>query len=231
MRKYRIPVREYFLLDMNPVVRFLILSDFVFLGGLGLLAPVFALFVEKSIVDGSAAVVGIASSIYLVTKSIVQIPAASIVDQIRGEHDDFWFLFISSFCVSLIPLAYLFISNPLELYVVQFIYGAAAAFAFPTYMALFTRHADRDKEGTEWGIYFTFTNMSAAFAAFIGGTLVEIVGFDALIILMVIVTFFGALLTYPIKSHIFHIPVHRSEQIEPTVVKTLVAETKQDPEK
>ncbi len=199
------------MLDMNVVVRYLILSDFIFVGGLGLLAPVFAIFIEKSIIGGSAIVVGTASSIYLITKSLVQVPAASIVDHIKGEKDDFWVLFVSSLIGATVPLAYMYVSTPLELYLVQFVYGSAMAFAFPTYMALFTRHVDKDKEGTEWGIYFTFSNLSSAFAAFVGGVIVSTVGFNTLIILMVVLSIMGVLLIYPIHKHIYHVPVRRAD--------------------
>lgn len=203
MEKYQVPIKEYFLMGMNPVVRYLILSDFLLMGGLGLLAPVFAIFVENSIKGGNAAIVGTASAIYLITKSIVQIPAASIIDRIRGEKDDFWVLFSSSIVSAIIPLMYLFVSTAIGLYAVQFVYGVAAAFAFPTYMALFTRHVDKDREGTEWGIYFTLTNLGSAFTAFVGGVMASTVGFNALIILMSALAFVGALFIYPIHKHIY----------------------------
>lgn len=202
MRKRSAKIKSYFLRDINPVIRMLIISDAVLMGAAGLLGPIFALFISNFIMGGNAAVAGIAASVYLFTKSIAQIPVAHFIDKIRGEKDDFWLMFIFMIMLSFTPLSYLFISTPLQLYVVQFFLGIFAACTFPAYMAMFTRHIDKEKEGTEWGIYFTLIDlMSAAFAA-IGGYIASTSGFHTLIILVSLVSFTGAMLLLPIRPYI-----------------------------
>lgn len=144
-------IKHYFLKDINPVIRLLIVSDTVLLGAAGLLGPIFALFIEEFIKGGNEAVAGVAAGIYLFTRSVFQIPIAHLIDRIRGEKDDFWLMFIFTALSSLIPLFYLVIDTPFELYIVQFSLGLLTAFTFPTFMAIFTRHIDKEKEGTEWG--------------------------------------------------------------------------------
>ena len=203
MRKYRFPWRSYVLLDINPVVRFLILSDFVWMGAVGLVVPIFALLIEDSIVGASAAVVGAAASIYLITKSIVQVFAASVVDWIRGERDDFWVLFIFSLLAAVLPILYLFMQTPLHLFMIQFAYGLFAAFTFPTFMAIFTRHVDQDKAGTEWGIYYTFNDLSTAFTAFVGGVIATYAGFHILIIFSVTLSVMGVIVLWGTKRFLY----------------------------
>lgn len=207
------PVRNYFLLNINLVIRLLIISDVIWNGAIGLLGPIFAIFVVDFIEGANVAVVGVATTVFLITKSLVQIPAATIIDRIRGEKDDYWILFISSLVVAFIPLLYLIIHTPLHLYLVQFLYGIAMAFTFPSYMAIFTRHIDRDKEGTEWGIYFTLTDLSAAVAATIGGVMAETIGFRALIIAVVIIRIISALILQPIRYRLY--PVSKRQQTMP----------------
>jgi len=202
MTKRSTQLDDYFLRGINPVIRLLIVSDTVLIGAAGLLGPVFALFVEGFISGGNAAVAGIAAAIYLFTKSILQIPIAHFIDRVRGERDDFWLMFLFTVLISLIPLLYLVIDTPLELYLVQFLLGLCTAFTFPTYMAIFTRHIDRQKEGTEWGIYFTLTDMTSALLAAVGGYVAVASGFPSLILLVVIVSLIGALLLWPIKPYI-----------------------------
>jgi MFS family permease len=202
MSKRATPLSYYFLQDMNPVIRFLIISDTVISGAVGLLGPIFALFIDEFIIGADASVVGLAAGIYLFTKSIAQVPIAHFIDRIKGEADDFWLMFICSILIALIPLLYLFIDTPLQLYIVQFILGLSAAFTFPTYMAIFTRHIDKDKEGTEWGVYFTLTDLVGATLAAIGGFLVVSQGFPVLIIAVVIVHLIGSLLLWPIKAYL-----------------------------
>lgn len=179
------------------------LSDFVWLSAVGLLSPIFAVFIIDDAIPGAtAATVGIAVSIYLITKSIVQVFAASIIDWIRGEQDDFWILFLFSIAAALLPLAYLFMKTAAHLYLIQFLYGICIAFTFPSFMAIFSRHLDHAKEGTEWGIYFTLTDLGSAFTAFVGGVIATFIGFDALIMISVVVSFAGVLLVYPIRYHL-----------------------------
>jgi len=202
MAKRSTQFSHYFLKDINPVVRFLIISDTVIVGATGLLGPIFALFIQDFIQGGNAAVAGLAAGIYLFTKSILQIPIAHFIDKIRGERDDFWLMIVCTVLIALIPLLYLVIHTPLQLYLVQFVLGLFTAFTFPTYMAIFTRHIDKDKEGTEWGVYFTLTDLTSAALAAVGGYLATSQGFPTLIIAVVIVSLIGSLMLWPIKPYI-----------------------------
>ncbi|MFH2062916.1 MAG: MFS transporter [bacterium] len=203
MTKRSIPIKQYLLFDMNSVVRLLVISDVIWMGALGLLGPIFSLFVVEFIEGADASVAGTAAAIYLITKSILQIPAASLIDRIRGEKDDFWIMFLGSIAAALIPLLYLVIRTPGQLYLVQFLYGGIVAFTFPSYMALFTRHIDRGREGTDWGIYFTLTDLSGAAAASIGGVLATKVGYHPLIVVLAGISLLGTLVLFPIRSFIF----------------------------
>lgn len=200
MSKRSISYREYFLLNMNPAIRFLILGDVVWRGATGLLAPIFALFIIDRIQGGNAAVAGIAATIYLFSKSFFQIPIASIIDRIHGEMDDYWFLIGGSLATAIIPLFYLWVHTPQELYFVQFLYGLASASMFPSWSAIFTRHIDKEKEGSTWGTYFTLTDLGAAGAAAVGGVLVVTSGFPTLIIASFLLNLMSCLILIPIKS-------------------------------
>lgn len=202
MKQRSTKLKNYFLKDINSVVRFLIISDTVQIGAMGLLGPIFALFIEDFIKGGNAAVAGLAAGIYLFSKSVFQIPVANLIDKIRGEKDDFWFLFVFTIIISFIPLLYLVISTPIELYIIQLILGIFTAFTFPTFMAIFTRHIDKEKEGTEWGVYFTLTDLTSALFASIGGYVAASEGFPVLIMAVVVISLIGALLLWPIKPYI-----------------------------
>lgn len=194
-------IREYFLLDMNVVVRFMILSDTIWMGALGFLGPIFSLYIVDFIKGGDARVAGFAATIFLLTKSLFQIPFASIIDRIRGEKDDFWILVIGSFISAVVPLLYLIIHTPMQLYAVQFIYGIFVAATFPSFMAVMSRHMDKKKECSEWGIYFTLTDFSSAIAAAIGGVLAVTMGYPILILIVVIVSVFGVISLFPLRPY------------------------------
>lgn len=201
MKKRSIKIKHYFLKEINLVIRLLIASDVVLVGAGGLLAPIFAIFVEDFIVGGNAAVAGVAVAIYLFTKSSLQIPIATLIDRIRGEKDDFNLLFWGSIMMALTPLAYIIISAAWQLYVIQFFLGIFAALTFPSYMAIFTRHIDVHKEGTEWGVYFTLTDLSSAALAAVGGYIATSIGFPFLISLMVSLSIIGVLFLWPLRPY------------------------------
>jgi MFS family permease len=202
MPRRSIKLNNYFLKSINPVIRFLIISDTMLIGSAGLLGPVFALFIKDFVVGGNEAVAGIAAGIYLFSRSILQIPIAHFLDKIKGEKDDFWVMFVFSILFAIVPLLYLVISTPWELYIVQFILGFFTAFTYPAFMAIFTRHIDKGKEGTEWGIYFTLTDVASAMLAIIGGFIAVYAGFPILIIMVVTMSLIGTLLLLPIKPYI-----------------------------
>jgi sugar phosphate permease len=200
MNKRVIPFRDYLLLtNISPVIKFMTLSDMILFSGNGLFSPIFAIFVVENIGDANVAVVGVATTIFWITKGLVQVPVASFVDRVRGERDDFWFMFIGTVVSSLVPLAYLFIRTVPELYLVQFVHGAVTAVTFPSYMAIFTRHIDKNREGTEWGVYHTLTDFSWALTAAIGGFVALVIGFPALIWSVCAINLVGAIFLYPLR--------------------------------
>jgi len=185
---------------INSVIRFLTLSDILIVGGFGLVLPIFAVYITESINGGTVEVIGIAMTIYLLTKSLGQIPVASIIDKIKGENDDFLVMFIGSIFYALIPLAYVFIKTPIELYIIQFFYGLSAAFVFPSWMAIFTRHIDKEHEGVEWGVYQTMVDLGSAVTASLGGLIAYRFGFNMLFIIVSISIFLGSMFLLGVRK-------------------------------
>ena len=193
MRLSRKNFTDFFALrGINKVVKTLILSDVLILGGFGLISPIFAVYVTETIQGGTVEVVGIASTIYLLVKSLGQLISAEIIDRIKGEMDDFWSVFIGSIVMTVVYLAFLFINTPAQLYVVQFISGLATAFTFPSWMAIYTRHIDKKHEGKEWGIYYTLIDLASAGTAAVGGVIAFSLGFKSLFVIVVGIGLLGS---------------------------------------
>ncbi|MFA6496922.1 MAG: MFS transporter [Patescibacteria group bacterium] len=188
-------------MDANWVIKFLTISDIFLTGARGFLTPIFAIFAVEAISGATVETIGIGTTIFLVTKSLFQVPVASLMDKIRGERDDFLMLIIGSLVSSLLPLLFLVMKTPAHFYTIQFFVGISYAFMFPSYMAIFTRHIDRDRESTEWGTYFTLVDLGCAIAAAIGGVLAVTVGFPIVIIMTSVISFLGTILILPIRKH------------------------------
>lgn len=189
------PYKGYFnLKNISYIVRFLTLADLIVISGFGLVAPIFAVFITESISGGTVEVVGTSAMIYLIIKSIGQIPIGRFIDKKKGERDDFWFLFSGYFLYGLIILSYIKITNVVELYITQALMGLAASFVFPSWYAIFTRHIDKNKEGIEWGVYNTLIDVGGAVSAGLGGFIVAKTSFNFLFLLTGLVVIFGALM-------------------------------------
>jgi len=202
MLKRSIETKYYLLKEINPLIRLIIVSDILIVGGTAMLAPIFALFIENYIRGGNEQVAGIAVALFLITKSLFQIPVATMIDRIRGEKDDFVILVLFSLLMSLTPLLYLTISEPWHLYLVQIVLGFFTAMTFPSFMAIFTRHIDKTQEGTEWGVYFTLSDLVSAGLAAIGGYIAYTIGFSALIVAVVSISTVGSLMLISIKPYL-----------------------------
>jgi len=191
--KIDVKPRSFFTIkSINLVVRVLVLSDLVVISSYGLISPIFAIFIVDSISGGNIAAVGIASAVYLLTKSLFQIPIALVIDSTKGEKDDFWAMFIGSTIFSLMPLFYLFIDSLVGLYIIQAIYGLAMAAAQPSYNAIWVRHIDRGHEAVESGVYNTFIGLGSALTASLGGFIAMNYGFSFLFILVSITSLIGS---------------------------------------
>jgi len=146
---------------INKVIRVLVLGDIMFFSAFGLIGPIFAIFVTKQIAGATIATVGFAATLNLLTKAILQMPVARYIDRHKGEKDDFKFMVAGSTLVSIVPFIYLFVTTPWHLYLAQIVLGIGGALANPGWYAIFTRHIDRGREGTEW----TLENIGVGLAA------------------------------------------------------------------
>ncbi|PJC28352.1 hypothetical protein CO054_00575 [Candidatus Shapirobacteria bacterium CG_4_9_14_0_2_um_filter_39_11] len=169
---------------VNQFIWILILSTLLITFGFGLITPIFAVFLTRQVTGGTLAVVGIAEMIYLATKSIFQIPISLLIDKTPGEKIDFYCMFLGGILITMVPFLYLFASFPWQVFLLQFIHGLGAAFDWPAWMGLFTRHIDKNKESFEWSLQTTLGELGMAGAAVVGGLLADRLGFKPVFLLV-----------------------------------------------
>ncbi len=188
--------------NFNKIMKTLIITDMIVYSSWGLVAPIFAVFILDSIKGGDASVVGIATGIYWVTKSILQVPLGRYLDRNHGEKDDYWFMVIGTFIASLIPLGFLVSSEPWHIYAFQFIYSIAMAMVIPPWGGIFTRHIDKGREAETWGFESSALGLGVGIAGIIGGFVAKSIGFAPLFILVSVFGILGSFLLLTIKKDI-----------------------------
>lgn len=187
---------------MNKVIRSLTLSDISSMGAFGLLAPIFAIYIENNMIGGSILGIGIATTISELTKSFVQIPVSKYTDKEIGDVREFNMLILGSITITLVPLLYLVITDISQLFLVQFILGVGNGLCYPGWMAIFTRFADKGCEGYCWSLYNTYTTISIALTAVIGAYIAQNFGFQTVFYLMFIFSLLSTILILNMHKYI-----------------------------
>ncbi|KKS73988.1 MAG: hypothetical protein UV45_C0016G0010 [Candidatus Azambacteria bacterium GW2011_GWB1_42_72] len=185
------------------------MGDIMFFSAFGLIGPIFAIFVTKQIAGATIATVGFAATLNLLTKAILQMPVARYIDRHKGEKDDFKFMVAGSTLVSVVPFIYLFVSMPWHLYLAQIVLGIGGALANPGWYAIFTRHIDRGREGTEWTLENIGVGLAAAGAAAVGGgVLAENFGFYNLFLIVGVLSLVGLIVQMSLYSTVIELDHH-----------------------
>jgi len=181
-------------LFINKIVFVLIKTDFIFFSAIGLIAPVFAVFLTDKLIDGSLEVAGFATAIYWIAKSIFVVPVGRLLDKMKGERDDLICLVVGYLIVGLVHFGYTQATLSWHIYILELIYALAMAIAMPGWSAIFTRHIDRGKEGFEWSIENVGYSVGMGITGALGGILVTRFGFNVVFVLAGTFAIFGALL-------------------------------------
>lgn len=179
--------------NINKIIFSLIASDFFICFAFGLIAPIFAIFILENI-DNKIEVIGYATSIYWITRVILVIPFSWLMDKIKGENDEYLFMIIGTFLMSLVPLFFTVSSQVWHIYLLQAISALAHSMAVPAWRILFTNHLDRNIIGFEWSIEDVGVGIATAISASVGAFVADKYGFNILFIFVFILSFIGTLI-------------------------------------
>ncbi len=182
---------------MNRIIICLIISDILIISAFGLILPIFAIFVKEGVTGGSIVAAGLASSIFLLTKSIIQLPLSIYIDSKRKKLS---FLIAGTFLIVLVPIVYAFSPSINFIFLAQVVYGLGAATAYPAWFSLFTMHLDRKHRGFEWALWSTGIGLGTALTAYVGARLAEVIGFKNLFFIVSGLSFIGMLVLFFISK-------------------------------
>lgn len=189
-------------LTINKVIKYLILSDLSFWSGWGLISPIFSIFVLEKIEGGSVLVAGFASAVFWIVKSLFRVPIGVFLDLNPSEKDDYFSLVFGLLIAALVPFGYIFSTTAFHIYILQAIMGIGLAMSLSGWTGIFTRHIDKGKESTEWGLDATLIGLGTGVAGAVGGWLVLEFGFDVVFIGVGILGLIGVVLLFGLKNEI-----------------------------
>lgn len=181
-------------MKINKIIKILIISDFSIISSFGLIAPIFAIFIDKQIIGGGVKVAAFASTIYLLVSSLARLPISRIVDQQLTEKGRALLLIAGSILTSSCYFFYIFAKFPWQVYLLEGLIGLGCAANAAVWFDLFTRYIDKDQESFEWSIHGSAVSLGSAATAAIGGILAEKFGFSLIFILIGIFGLIGSLI-------------------------------------
>ena len=187
-------------LKLNKIIKYLVLSDLIFYTGWGLISPIFAIFVLDSIINGTAFVVGLAAGINLITRSVLRIPFGIYAD--KSQKISYYLMFYGLLISALVPIGYIYSNVPGHLYILQVVLGASLAMSTAGWTCLYSRHMDKGKESTEWGIDAVAVGIGPGIAGILGGAALTYFSFDKVFIGTTIIGLIGVFVLLIVKKDI-----------------------------
>lgn len=182
---------------MNKIIKLLLLSDILILTSFGLIDPIIAIFYKDNLIGGTILTAGLASSIFLLVKSVIQLPFAKYIDSNNIKR--FKWLLIGTILISIVPFLYIFAENMYLIYIAQIIHGIGSGLAFPAWLSLWSTNLDKGKEGFEWSLHSTATGIGTAITAAIGATIAEFIGFKQTFIFVGVISLIGCIVLLGIE--------------------------------
>jgi len=183
---------------MNKTLKLLIISDIFVLSGFGLIAPILSIFIKDNLVGGTILTAGIASAIFMITHAILQL----VFSYYFNPKDRIWMLKLGTFLMVLVPIGYIFSTQFWNIYIFEFVYGVAAAFAYPSWSSLFTTNLEKGKRGFQYSIYSSSVSVGTAITAAAGAWIAEKTGFEIVFIFTGIMALIGMLILFKLDKKI-----------------------------
>ncbi|MEX2017344.1 MAG: MFS transporter [Candidatus Pacearchaeota archaeon] len=177
---------------LNPKLLLLILSDILIISSFGLIGPIFAVFITGGLAGGTLVTAGLATAIFLVVKSVVQLPLSRFF--IDKEKHKTRSLLLGTFLIISVPFIYAFAKDIYLIFIAQAVYGLGAAMAYPAWFSLFTTYMNKKHKGFEYTLWSTGVGIGGAIAAYVGAEVADLLGFKSLFFVVGGIAFLGFLL-------------------------------------
>lgn len=181
-------------MKINRILKILILTNFVIISSLGLITPIFAIFIADKIIGGGVKVAGFAFAFYTLAFALTRLPAAYGVDRKMKENQRLYLLIGGTILVSLCYFLYPLVKFPWQIYILQCLIGIGFSLSCASFFSFFTRYINKGQESLEWGVYEVAISLGVAATAATSGILAAKFGFNIVFILAGIFVLLGSLI-------------------------------------
>lgn len=175
----------------NVALRILLMTDGLVVFSAAMLGPIYALFVRD--IGGDILDTGLAAGVFTATAGIVVFLSGRFSDRVKEAE----VVVAAGYAIMATGFfGYLFVHSVAELLVAQAVIGFGQALCSPSFDALYSKHVDPGKSGTQWGAWESMNYFAAAFGALAGSVVASLFGFPALFTVMGCLAYTSALYIY-----------------------------------
>lgn len=162
----------------HKTLRILLVSNSVFMLAIGLLGPLYAVFVQKF--SSAVMTISISWAVFILSSTLFVFILSRVGDRLDKKY-----LLLGGFLVrSLAWILLIFVSSLSQLIFLQVLLGLGEALGTPAFEALFAEHLDQGKHIRNYSDMWVANNVVAGVGTLIGGVVVSYLGFPILFILM-----------------------------------------------
>lgn len=160
-------------LPINKVIFSLIFTDGLVWAGYWVNNAIAAVYLQERIGVNAIQSISLGYAIFMLTRGLLQIPIARLLDKFPGFVDEGWSIILGGLFMGSSIFSYLFISEAIHLYLVQFLFGLGAATYLPAWRKTFATYLDKGKEGSEYALFDATSMLVGATMTVIGGSIVQ----------------------------------------------------------
>jgi MFS family permease len=184
---------------VNKVLRILLFADFFMLLAMGMLTPIYAIFVEE--IGGDILSASGAWAIFTLTSGVLILLIGKWEDKQKQKGIPYKrFIFFGYLIRSIAFLSYFFVADKYQLFLVQVLLGIGVATTVPAFDSLYSRFLSKGRFASEWGAWEGMNMIVAAIAAVIGGFIAAFLGFKVLFLIMFAASLVGLAISTRLPS-------------------------------
>jgi predicted MFS family arabinose efflux permease len=180
---------------MHKNIKLLLLASILIHSGANLLAPIYAIFIEK--IGGTLVDAGFALGIYAIFKGIFYFVFTKINEKRFSKRI---MMFSGYVIMGMGYFAYIFANKPIDIFIIQAVLSLGETIINPSWSAIIATSLEKGKERHIYSHFYGYRAIFEGIAAIAGGLFAMKFGFDVIFGIMAGFALVSALLTLMIKE-------------------------------
>lgn len=173
----------------NRALQALLFGNSLILISLGMLVPIYALFVEE--IGGNALSAGVTAGALAFASALSALVSGKLIDRF-SPNQTYNFLVTGWTLIGISALIYLLVNSVVVLFLVQIFTGFVKTISAPAFDTLYARHLDKGSTGQEYGLWEASFFITSGIGSVAGGLLVTSYGFNGVFLGMALLAFLAA---------------------------------------